>query len=130
MIGATTIWYGTPLTTTISKVEQAVASLAANNRYDVILRTGQAGDGTSATVPESNRLEPYPNGIKREYFPTFDQIDSITRLYDIVREGGSEDGTVDGLTLDVTTGVLTVTIERTVGADDIVADRNAAKWWQ
>ena len=78
----------------------------SNNRYDVILRTGQAGDGTSATVPESNRLEPYPNGIKREYFPTFDQIDSITRLYDIVREAGSDDGTVDGLTLDVTTGVL------------------------
>ena len=81
----------------------------SNNRYDVILRTGQAGDGTSATVPASNRLEPYPGGIKREYFPTFDQIDSITRLYDIVRD------TVDGLTIDVTDDVLTVTILRSAG---------------
>ena len=81
----------------------------SNNRYDVILRTGQAGDGTSATVPASNRLEPYPGGIKREYFPTFDQIDSITRLFDIVRD------TVDGLTLDVTADVLTVTILRSAG---------------
>ena len=89
----------------------------SNNRYDVILRIGQFGDGTSATVPAANRLESYPGGIKREYFPTFDQIDSITRLYDIVREIGLDDGVADDLALDVTGDVLTVTIGRTVGAD-------------
>ena len=90
----------------------------SNARYDVILRIGQFGDGSSATVPAANRLEPYPGGLKREYIPTFDQIDSITRLYDIIRETSSDDGTVDELTLDVdASDVLTVTIGRTVGAD-------------
>ena len=60
------------------------AFFGSNNRYDVIIRTGQHGDGTSATVPEANRLEPYPGGIKREYLPNADNIDNITQLYDII----------------------------------------------
>ena len=52
----------------------------------MIIRTGQHGDGTSATVPEANRLEPYPDGKKREYLPNADNIDNITQLYDIIRE--------------------------------------------
>ena len=91
----------------------------SNSRYDVILRLGQFGDGASATVPAANRLEPYPGGLKREYIPQFDQIDSITRLYDVVRESGLNDGVVDDVTLGLASSVLTVTLSRTIG-DDIV----------
>ena len=62
------------------------AFFGSNHRYDVIIRTGQHGDGTSATVPEANRLVPYPGGLKREYLPTADNIDNITQLYDIIRQ--------------------------------------------
>ena len=64
-------------------------------RYDMILRTGDRGSGTSSTVPEANRVSAYPGGFKREYLPSFDELDNLTRLYDIiVQEEGSEDGTV------------------------------------
>ena len=55
-------------------------------RYDVILRTGSHGDGAVTTVPATDRFVAYPGGLKRESLPSFDELDNLTRMYDIIRE--------------------------------------------
>ena len=77
-----------------------IAFFGSNQRYDVILRVGQFGDGTSATVPAANRLVPYPGGLKREYLPTADNIDNITQVYDIIREMTTSAATAATTTVD------------------------------
>ena len=56
-------------------------------RYEMILREGNHGSGTGlVTVPAGNRIEAYPGGLKREVLPSFNDLDNLTRLYDIIRE--------------------------------------------
>ena len=61
--------------------------LGEDVRYEMILREGNHGSGTNlAAVPEANRIEAYPGGLKREVLPSFNDLDNLTRLYDIIRE--------------------------------------------
>ena len=84
--------------------------------YDVIIRRAAtaAGVTTVASVPSTLRLEPHPGGGS---FRSFVDEDDLGHISVVVQENREVDGEVDGAALDLSGVNLTLTIERTIGAD-------------
>ena len=84
--------------------------------YDVIIRAAATASGVHsvASVPSTIRLEPHEGGGS---FKSFVDEDDLGHVSVVVQENREVDGEVDGASLGLTGSDLTLTVERTIGAD-------------
>ena len=104
------------MTTSFESADGVANHFVKSTTYDVIVRAASstAGVTTVASVPSTIRLEPHPGGGS---FRSFVDEDDLGHINVVVQENREVDGEVDGASLGLSGSDLTLTVERTIGAD-------------
>ena len=99
-----------------SSAEGVANHFVGGTVYDVIVRATSttAGVHSVSSVPSTIRLEPHPGGGSFRSLVDEDELGQITTVTQEVRQ---VDGEVNDFTLAYASGVLTGTVERSIGAD-------------